>query len=259
MIDLPGNAKSRQRPTGTGVFLHYHRQSACDIPVPMQTIRNWPASERPREKLLARGPAALSDAELLAIFLRTGVSGKTAVDLARELLAKFGGLRPLLEADQQQFCAHHGLGTAKFAQLQAMLEITRRHLQEQLQREDSLENPETTRRFLASRLRHLPHEVFACLFLDNRHRVIVFEELFRGTIDGASVHPREVVRRALAHNAAAVILSHNHPSGVAEPSRADIQLTRRLSEALALIDVRVLDHIVVGDDNGVSFAERGLI
>ena len=225
----------------------------------MHTIRDWPAAERPREKLLARGPAALSDAELLAIFLRTGVSGKTAVDLARELLQSFGGLRRLLEADRQQFCAHHGLGAAKFAQLQAALEMTRRHLQEQLQREDSLENPETTRQFLASRLRHLPHEVFACLFLDNRHRVIVFEELFRGTIDGASVHPREVVRRALQHNAAAVILSHNHPSGVAEPSRADIQLTRRLMEALALIDVRVLDHIVVGDGNGVSFAERGLL
>jgi DNA repair protein RadC len=225
----------------------------------VHTIRDWPLSERPREKLLARGPAALSDAELLAIFLRTGVSGKTAVDLARELLGTFGGLRPLLEADQQQFCAHHGLGQAKFAQLQAVLEMSRRHMQEQLQREDSLENPDTTRRFLASRLRHLPHEVFACLFLDNRHRVIVFEELFRGTIDGASVHPREVVRRALLHNAAAVILSHNHPSGVAEPSRADIQLTRRLTEALALIDVRVLDHIVVGDGNGVSFAERGLI
>ena len=139
------------------------------------------------------------------------------------------------------------------------MEMARRHLQEQLQREDSLENPEATRRFLSSRLRHLPHEVFACLFLDNRHRVIVFEELFRGTIDGASVHPREVVRRALQHNAAAVILSHNHPSGVAEPSRADIQLTRRLTAALALIDVRVLDHIVIGDGDGVSFAERGLI
>jgi len=225
----------------------------------MHSIRDWPRNERPREKLLARGPAALSDAELLAIVLRTGVSGMTAVDLARELLSEFGGLRPLLAADRQQFCAHHGLGQATFALLQAVMEIACRRLQEQLQREDSLENPEATRQFLSSRLRHLPHEVFACLFLDNRHRVIVFEELFRGTIDGASVHPREVVRRALHHNAAAVILSHNHPSGVAEPSRADIQLTRRLTEALALIDVRVLDHIVVGDGNGVSFAERGLI
>ena len=225
----------------------------------MQTIRDCPANERPREKLLARGPAALSDAELLAIFLRNGISGKTAVDLARELLQGFGGLRALLEADRHQFCTHHGLGNAKYAQLQAVLEMTRRHLQEQLHREDSLENPETTRHFLVSRLRHLPHEVFACLFLDNRHRVIVFEELFRGTIDGASVHPREVVRSALQHNAAAVILSHNHPSGVAEPSRADIQLTRRLMDALALIDVRVLDHIVIGDGSGVSFAERGLL
>jgi len=225
----------------------------------MHTICHWPASERPREKLLARGPEALSDAELLAIFLRTGVAGKTAVDLARDLLFDFGGLRPLLEADQQQFCARHGLGQAKFAQLQAVLEISRRHLQEQLHREDILENPDMTRQFLASRLRHLPHEVFACLFLDNRHRVISFEELFRGTIDGASVHPREVVRSVLQHNAAAIILAHNHPSGIAEPSQADIQLTRRLAEALALIDVRVLDHIVVGDGNGVSLAERGLI
>ena len=259
MNGSPGQDKNRHWPTNTGGFFPCHCQPDCDISMYMQTIRDWPAGERPREKLLARGPAALSDAELLAIFLRTGVNGKTAVDLARELLQSFGGLRPLLEADRQQFCAHHGMGTAKFAQLQAVLEMTRRHLQEQLQREDSLENPEATRQFLASRLRHLPHEVFACLFLDNRHRVIVFEELFRGTIDGASVHPREVVRRALQHNAAAVILSHNHPSGVAEPSRADIQLTRRLTDALALIDVRVLDHIVVGDGNGVSFAERGLL
>ncbi len=259
MIDWPGQAKNRRWPTDTGVFLPCRCQPACDISMYMHTIRDWPAEERPREKLLTRGPAALSDAELLAIFLRTGVSGKTAVDLARELLHGFGGLRPLLEADQRQFCAHHGLGKAKFAQLQAVLEMTRRHLQEQLQREDALKDPDATRHFLASRLRHLPYEVFACLFLDNRHRVIVFEELFRGTIDGASVHPREVVRRALQHNAAAVILSHNHPSGVAEPSRADIKLTRRLMDALALIDVRVLDHIIVGDGNGVSFAEKGLI
>jgi DNA repair protein RadC len=175
----------------------------------------------------------LSDAELLAIFLRTGVSGKTAVDLARELLQTYGGLRALLEADRARFCAMHGLGIAKYAQLQAVLEMARRHLAEQLQRADPLENPDVTRRYLASRLRHLPHEIFACLFLDNRHRVIIFEELFRGTIDGASVHPREVVKRALHHNAAAVILAHNHPSGVAEPSRADIQLTRRLVDALA--------------------------
>jgi len=225
----------------------------------MHSIRDWPSDERPREKLLSRGPNALSDAELLAIFLRTGVAGKTAVDLARCLLTEFGGLRALLESNRQRFCSHHGLGEATYAQLQAVMEITRRHLQEQVQRGDPLENPDATRQFLASRLRHLPHEVFACLFLDNRHRVIDFEELFRGTIDGASVHPREVVRRALHHNAAAIILAHNHPSGIAEPSRADVQLTRRLVDALTLVDVRVLDHVVVGDGNGVSFAERGLI
>jgi DNA repair protein RadC len=225
----------------------------------MHSIRDWPLAERPREKLLERGPGVLSDAELLAIFLRTGVAGSTAVDLARDLLADFGGLRPLLEAGRQQFCARHGLGEASFAQLQAVLEMGRRHLQAELQRLDCLENPATTRRFLASRLRHLTYEVFACLFLDNRHRVIAFEELFRGTIDGASVHPREVLRRVLQHNAAAVILAHNHPSGVCEPSRADIQLTRRLVDALALIDVRVLDHFIIGDGKGVSLAERGLI
>ncbi len=225
----------------------------------MHTIRDWPSGERPREKLLQHGPGMLSDAELLAVFLRTGLRGKTAVDLARELLSAFGGLRPLLDAERAAFCAHAGLGDAKFAELQAVMEMARRHLHEQLRREDALENPDTTRRFLTSRLRHLPHEVFACLFLDNRHRVIAFEELFRGTIDGASVHPREVVRRVLHFNAAAVILAHNHPSGIAEPSRADVRLTRRLADALALVDVRVLDHIIIGEGSGVSFAERGLI
>jgi len=225
----------------------------------MRTIRDWPTGERPREKLLELGPQALSDAELLAIFLRTGVSGKTAVDLARELLQTYGGLRALLETGRARFCATRGLGVAKYAQLQAILEMGRRHLAEQLRREDPLENPDLTRRYLVSRLRHLPHEVFACLFLDNRHRVISYEELFRGTIDGASVHPREVVKRALHHNAAAVILAHNHPSGVAEPSRADMQLTRRLVDALALVDIRVLDHFIVGEGNGVSLAERGCL
>lgn len=225
----------------------------------MPTIRDWPSSERPREKLLDRGAAALSDAELLALFLRTGVSGKTAVDLAREVLQACGGLRPLLETDRQRFCDWHGLGPATYAQLQAALELVRRHLQAQLQRRDVLESPDLTRRYLTSRLRHYRQEVFACLFLDNRHRVIAFEELFHGTIDGASVHPREVVRQALQHNAAAVILAHNHPSGVAEPSRADIQLTRRLADALGLMDIRVLDHLVIGDGPGTSLAERGLL
>lgn len=222
-------------------------------------ITDWPAEERPREKLLLRGAEALSDAELLAILLRTGRRGGTAVDLGRELLGRFGGLRGLLDAEQHTLCASGGLGTARYATMQAALELGRRHLQTALARGDALTNPDSTRRFLAARLRHRVHEVFACLFLDNRHRVIAYEELFQGTIDGASVHPREVVRRCLAHNAAAVILTHNHPSGVAEPSRADIQITGRLREALALVDVRVLDHLVIGDGESVSLAERGHI
>src|SRR5690554_6465465 len=194
-------------------------------------IADWPTSERPREKLIQHGAKALSDAELLAIFLRTGRPGLSAVGLARELLSHFGGLRPLLEADLTSFCAHLGLGPAKYAQLQAVLEMGRRHLWERLQRGDALGSPEDTRRFLSARLRDYPHEVFACLFLDNRHRVITFEELFRDTIDAASVYPREVVKRALTLNAAAIIIAHNHPSGVAEPSSADRALTRRLQEA----------------------------
>lgn len=222
-------------------------------------ITDWPLAERPREKLLARGPQSLSDAELLAIFLRTGLQGVTAVDLARQLLTEFGGLRGLLEADLTEFSAHKGLGPAKFAQLQAVLEMGRRHLWERLQRGDTLSSPEDTRRFLLARLRDYPHEVFACLLLDNRHRVIAFEEMFRGTIDAASVYPREIVKLALARNAAALIVAHNHPSGVAEPSRADERLTQRLKEALALVDIRLLDHFVIGDGEVVSFAERGLL
>ena len=222
-------------------------------------ITDWPEAERPREKLLARGAGALSDAELLAIFLRTGVPGKTAVDLARELLDGFGGLRGLLAADLQRFCEGPGLGPAKFVQLQAVVEMSRRFLGEAIERQDVLSSPDATRTYLRARLRDYPHEVFACLFLDNRHRVIAYEELFRGTIDGASVHPREVLRRALAHNAAAVILAHNHPSGVAEPSQSDTAITNRLREALGLIDVRVLDHVIVGDGEPLSFAERGLL
>jgi len=222
-------------------------------------IKDWPTGERPREKLLSRGAQALSDAELLAIFLRTGVAGKSAVDVARELLAGSGGLRSLLEADRATFCRNKGLGDAKYVQLQAVLEMGRRHLWETMVRGDALTSPEATKRYLSAQLRGEPAEVFACLFLDNRHRVIAFEPLFRGTVDGASVHPRELVRRGLQHNAAAVILAHNHPSGVAEPSRADQDLTRRLKDALALVDMRVLDHIVVGDGPPVSLAERGLV
>lgn len=222
-------------------------------------ISDWPAAERPREKLAANGAAALSDAELLAIFLRVGVRGRTAVDLARQLLTRFGSLRALLDAPQGAFCDAPGLGLAKYAQLQAMLEIARRHLMEGLTRGAALTDPGNARSYLHARLRGLEHEVFSCLFLDNRHRIIRCEELFNGTIDGASVHPREVVKRALALNAAAVILAHNHPSGVAEPSQADIALTQRLREALALVDIRVLDHLVVGDLDTVSLAERGLL
>ena len=222
-------------------------------------ITDWPAAERPREKLLQRGPAALSDAELLAIFLRTGVRGKTALDLARDILDVFGGLRPLLEADLKRFNQIRGLGPAKYVQLQGVLELGRRYLEDSIKRGTPLSSPADTRSYLSARLRAHPHEVFACLFLDNRHRVIAFEELFNGTIDGASVHPREVIRRALFHNAAALILAHNHPSGVAEPSQADRQITRRLQDALGLLDIRVLDHIVIGDAETVSLAERGLM
>ncbi len=223
------------------------------------SITDWPREERPREKLLLRGPESLSDAELLAIFLRTGVAGQTAVDLARSLLSEFSGLGHLLASDQQRFCRARGLGLAKFAQLQAVLEMSRRYLREQLPPSQSLTSPEQTHDYLRARLRHYPYEVFACLFLDNRHRVMRYEELFRGTIDGASVHPREVVKRALEHNAAALIFAHNHPSGVAEPSRADRQITRRLRDALALVEIRVLDHIVIGEGEAVSLAERGMI
>jgi len=222
-------------------------------------ITDWPEAERPREKLLARGPGALSDAELLAIFLRTGVPGRTAVDLARDLLRRFGGLRGLLAAERASLCAAPGLGPAKYAQLQAAVEMARRHLYEGLERGAPITSPLAARDFLLARLRDRPHEVFAMLFLDSRHRVIEFRELFRGTVDGASVHPREVVRAALACNAAAAIAAHNHPSGVAEPSAADAGITQRLREALALVDVRLLDHLVVGDGVVVSLAERGLL
>ena len=221
-------------------------------------ISQWPEDERPREKLLKKGADALSDAELLAIFLRTGCKGITAVDLARQLLDSFGGLKPLLQSSQIEFCQHRGLGNAKYAQLQAVLEMATRHLFEQLARGDALCSPRETRQFLSAQLANYPHEVFACLFLDNRNRVIAFEKMFYGTIDGASVYPREVVKLALKKNAAAVIFAHNHPSGVAEPSHADEQITQRLKEALSLVDIRVLDHFVVGDEV-VSFAERGLL
>lgn len=221
------------------------------------SIRDWPAAERPREKLLEQGSESLSDAELLAIFLRTGVAGKSAVDLARHLLSQFGSLRSLLEADLKTFSGHLGLGPAKFAQLQAVLEMGRRHLAERLRHRSVLENPQAVREYLKSMLRHEPHEVFGCLFLDSRHQVLTFEVLFRGSIDNTSVHPRQVVKRALAHNAAALILCHNHPSGNTDPSQSDRVLTKRLQKALELIDVRVLDHFIIGDGDPLSMAEYG--
>ncbi len=221
-------------------------------------ITDWPAGERPREKLLARGAAALTDAELLAIFLRTGSPGRTALDLARELLGRFGGLRALLRIDRDAFCEVRGLGEAKYVQLQAGLELARRHLAEALAGRPALKDPSAVRRLLQARLRDREHETFAALFLDNQHRVIAFDELSQGTIDGASVYPREVIKAALKHGAAAVIFAHNHPSGVAEPSSADRTLTERLKAALAQVDIRVLDHFVVGEQV-VSFAERGWI
>ncbi|HIC45168.1 MAG TPA: JAB domain-containing protein [Methylophaga aminisulfidivorans] len=222
-------------------------------------IKDWPADDRPREKLLLSGAKALSDAELLAIFLRTGVKGFSAVDLARKLIHEFGSLRQLLEADQQQFCEGHGLGQAKYVQLQAVLEMGRRHLESSLKHGDAFTDADNTMRYIKQRLRAYPHEVFACLYLDNQHRFLSFDELFRGTIDGASVYPREVVKAALKHNAAAIILAHNHPSGVAEPSQADIHITKRIKSALDLVDIRVLDHIIVGDADVTSLAQRGCI
>ena len=222
-------------------------------------IKEWPASDRPREKLLRKGPEALSDTELVALFVRSGTRGRTAVDLARVAIVASGGLRGLLDLPWEDFCRLPGFGPARYVELQACLEIGRRHLATQLDRGEPLNSPDDTSRFLMAKLRHYPFEVFSCLFLDNRHRVIEFEELFRGTIDGTSVHPREVVRRTLNHNAAAVIFAHNHPSGVAEPSHADRILTDRLVSALSLVEVTVIDHLVVGDGECVSFVEHGLL
>jgi len=222
-------------------------------------IRDWPECERPRERLLDKGAGALSDAELLAVLLRTGTPGHSALDLARDVLKSFHSLRKFVAADRRRFCAQPGLGLARFAELQAAVEIARRQLSETLRAGPSLSSPKATRDFLSARLRDLEHEVFCCLYLDKRHRLIQFEELFRGTIDGASVHPREIVKMALQRNSAAVIIAHNHPSGVAEPSQADELITQRVREALALVDIRLLDHIIVGDAACVSLAERGLV
>jgi DNA repair protein RadC len=221
------------------------------------SIQHWPPGERPREKLLERGSAALSDAELLAVLLGSGTRGKDAVALGREVLCLTGGVAALLAMAQLPEIA--GFGPAKRARVAASLELARRALGEELTHGPALASPDDSSAFVRARLRHLPYEVFACLYLDNRHRVLGFEELFRGTIDGASVHPREVVRACMGRNAAAVIFAHNHPSGIAEPSRADRDITKTLRQALQLVGVRVLDHLVVGAGTPVSMAARGLM
>ena len=222
-------------------------------------IHEWPSAERPRERLLSAGARALSEAELLAIWLRSGVRGWNAVELARDLLTEFGSLRGLLTADAGRLCRHRGMGLARYAQLQAALELARRHHLEILKAGPALTSPRLARDYLLAELRDRDYEVFGALYLDSRHRVTGFEELFRGTIDGASVHPREVVKQALACRAAALILVHNHPSGVAEPSHADERITTRLRDALALVDIRVVDHRIVGEGTCTSLAERGLL
>jgi len=216
------------------------------------SIRDWPHDERPRDKLIARGGAALSDAELLAVFIGSGSRGQNAIEAGRALLAGAGGLKSLLDSPRSG-----GVGAVAWCRLVAALELGRRYLDAEMKTALTLADPGATGRYIKSRLCAYPYEVFACLFLDNRYRVLAFEELFRGSIGGASVHPREVVRRCIAHNAAAVILAHNHPSGTPEPSQADRTITLRLRDALGLVDVRVLDHIIVGDGAPISLAERG--
>lgn len=222
-------------------------------------IPDWPESERPREKLLKSGAAYLSDAELLALFLRTGMVGKSAVDLARELLTRFDSLTGLFAANQTAFCQVPGMGPAKYAQLQAVLEMARRALAEELKSGDAMNSPKSVRDYLRLSLEGKKHEIFVGIFLDAQNRAIAAEELFNGTLTQTSVYPREVVKRALHHNAAAMIFAHNHPSGVAEPSQADEILTQSLKQALALVDVKVLDHFIIGGGTAMSFAERGLI
>tara|TARA_B100001105_G_scaffold34868_1_gene24496 strand:- start:1109 stop:1759 length:651 start_codon:yes stop_codon:yes gene_type:complete len=215
--------------------------------------------ERPREKLLASGASSLSDVELLAVFLQTGIKGKTALEVATDLLLNFGSLSSLISANYKELCSQSGVGVAKAASLAAMKELSLRQLLEGLQSRDILTSSAATRDYLRARFKSCESEVFSCLFLNNQHHVMEVEELFRGTIDGAAVYPREVVKRALYHNAAAVIFAHNHPSGIAEPSQADIAITRKLKTAMQTIEIRVLDHLVIGAGEVVSFAERGLL
>ena len=222
-------------------------------------ITEWPKDERPRERLIKQGATALSDAELLAIFLRVGVTGKSAVDLARDLIVHFGSLAGLFSAGEAELCAIKGVGQAKYVQLQAVMEMTRRAMDEKIKQTDALNSPQAVRDYLRLTLARLPHEVFVAVFLTAQNRVIAVEELFRGTLTQTSVYPREIVKRALAHNAASVILAHNHPSGEASPSAADRSLTKALAQALALVDVRVLDHFIVAPGASLSFAEQGML
>ena len=222
-------------------------------------LSTWPESERPRERFIAEGPQHLSDAELIALILHTGVRSRSTVDLARSLLAEYGGLANLLGADSERLLHSPGIGAAKAARLGIIRELSHRHLAERLAARDVLENSTETRNYFRARYRDCPREVFSCLFLTNQHHIVKLEDMFTGTIDTAAVYPREVVKRALYHNAAAVILAHNHPSGIAEPSRCDIDITLRLRDALSTVDVRVLDHLIIGHSQVVSLAERGLI
>lgn len=222
-------------------------------------IAHWPQSMQPREKLLTLGAKSLSDSELIAIFLRTGVKGVSALDLSVQMLEKNGGILGLLDLSCDEFCAVKGAGRVKYVQLQAALELACRYLWQQSKDLVALEGPSATRRFLKSQFARYRHEVFACIWLDSQHRILGFDEMFRGTIDGAAVYPREVVKEALRRNAAAIIIAHNHPSGVAEPSLADKSITEKLKQALALVDVRLLDHLVVGQEEVVSFVERGFL
>jgi len=222
-------------------------------------IKHWPEENRPREKLLKKGSQALTDAELLAIFLRVGRKGVNAIDMARELISHFGGLGPLLKADQATFCGAKGLGTAKYCQLQATLELTKRYLEEQLCSEYVFNSPDKVRDYLAVQMRDYQREVFSVLLLDARHRLIECAELFKGTINAASVYPRELAKLALQKNAAAVIVAHNHPSGNAEPSQADIEITKQLKISLDTLDIRLLDHFIIGKGEVVSLADLGKV
>jgi len=250
---VPGRRRSMKRPR-----LMPRRRSRTAVPE-RPAICFWPESDRPREKLLWQGPQALSDSELIALLLGSGTKGKSAVDVARSLIQEFGSLREMLGADPQRWENVSGIGPARYAALMGAIEIGRRLMMEPLRDTVTLSTPEETRKFLLAQLRDRHYEVFCGIFLDNRHRMLGFQEIFRGTIDGASVHPREIVRQILLYNAASIIVAHNHPSGSIEPSMADEGVTRRLRQALSLVDVRLLDHFIVGEGKCYSFSEHGLL